>query len=187
MTKPANDRLIAFTLISSAAFAGGNLFIGLSIGGYWISLSPVDYMAVFFGQWLFFLLTIMPLLLMTLYGLIKSAKYDADTPAIASYWRPAILCLIATCLITILFHMPLNLRLGAATFTPEQAANSALYGVLSIFGRVTPENADFTRTLWLIGHVPRIILAIAIPYLVIGAALKRHDMAASGPRVTQQG
>lgn len=178
MDSSADNRLATFTILSSAAFAGGNLFIGLSMGGYWLSLEPTEFAKSFFGQWLFFLLTIMPLLLMTLYGLLRSSRSDAADPDLRALWRGAILCFGATCFITVVFHMPLNLRLGAATFSPEQAATSGLYGLLSIFGRVTPENAGFTRALWLIGHLPRIGLSIAIPILALRAANGRRDPSA---------
>jgi len=172
MTRPAGDRLLAFTIFSSAAFAGGNLFIDLSMGAYWLSLSPAEFMANFFGQWMFFLLTIMPLVLMTLWGLVRSANRDADDPALSALWRRAIVCFVATLLVTVVIHVPLNLRLGAAAFRPaDVAATSDLYNVLSVFGAVTPETADFTRTLWLLAHIPRILLAIAVPYLAMSAAV----------------
>ena len=146
----AHDRrssLDAFTLFSTAAFAGGNLFIGLSMGAYWLSLDPTVFMETFFGQWLRFLFTIMPLLLMSLYRLVVSLRRDEGDPVLGKLWRAAIRSWIATCLITLLFHMPLNLRLGAATFTPEEAATSDLYALLSLFGSVTAENASFTRAI----------------------------------------
>ncbi len=163
-------RIHGFTVASSAAFAGANLFIGLSMGGYWLSLDPTEYLSLFFGQWLWFLATVMPLLLMTLYGLIASALLDRDNGALRPVWRRAMTCLVATCLITVAFHMPLNLRLGAATYTPEQAAASGVYPLLALFGAVTPESAGFTRALWLIGHAPRVLLAIAISWFAMQAA-----------------
>jgi hypothetical protein len=174
MALDSRAQLDAFTLFSTAAFAGGNLFIGLSMGAYWLSLDPSVFMQTFFGQWLRFLVTIMPLLLMSLYGLVASARRDVDDPALGGLWRIAILCWVATCLITLLFHMPLNLRLGAATFSPAQAATASLYGVLSLFGTVTPENAAFTRTIWLLGHIPRIGLTIAVFYFAALAILGRR-------------
>ncbi len=176
MAIDSRSRLDAFTLFSTAAFAGGNLFIGLSMGAYWLSLDPVVFMETFFGQWLRFLATIMPLLLMSLYGLVASSRRDAADPVLRGLWRTAILCWVATCLITAAFHMPLNLRLGAATFTQEGAATSGLYSILGVFGRVTPENASFTRAIWLIGHTPRIALAIAIPYLAMRAVFIRRAL-----------
>lgn len=168
------DRLDAITLISGAAFAGGNLFIGLSMGTYWLSLDAFVFMETFFGQWLRFLFTIMPLLLSTLYGLVRSAQIDAGDPALSRLWRLAIWCWIATCLITLVLHMPLNLRLGAATFSPEEAAASGFYGILSVFGSVTPQTAGFTRAIWLLGHIPRIALAIALCLFAVQAVFQRR-------------
>ncbi|MDW4500242.1 hypothetical protein R5H30_19805 [Sulfitobacter sp. D35] len=168
------DRLDMITLLSSSAFAGGNLFIGLSMGAYWLSLEASVFMETFFGQWLRFLFTIMPLLLLTLYGLVRSARLDAGDPALRRLWRRAILCWVATCLITLVLHMPLNLRLGAATFSPEEAAASNLYGLLSLFGSVTPETAGFTRAIWLLGHVPRIALAVALSVFAMQAVFHRR-------------
>ncbi|SLN26009.1 hypothetical protein ROJ8625_01035 [Roseivivax jejudonensis] len=176
MTAEDRRKLHILTIFSAAAFAGGNLFIGLSMGAYWLSLGPEDYIAAFFTQWLRFLLTIMPLLLMTLYGLIRSAALDKDDPARWRLWRRALAFWIATCLITLVFHMPLNLRLGAATFTAEEAAGSALYGVLSIFGTVTTENAGFTRAIWLLGHIPRVLLAIALSIVAMQAVFQWHEI-----------
>jgi hypothetical protein len=168
-------RLDAVTLFASAAFAGGNLFIGVSMGAYWLSLDATTFLETFFGQWLRFLFTIMPLLLLTLYGLVRSARLDASDPALRRLWQRAILCWIATCLITLVFHMPLNLRLGAATFSPEEAATSSLYAVLNVFGHVTLENASFTRAIWLFGHLPRIALAIASFVFAARAILVRQS------------
>ena len=163
-------RIHGFTVASSAAFAGANLFIGLSMGGYWLSLDPTEYLSLFFVQWLWFLLTVMPLLLMTLYGLIASARLDSRDDVRRPVWGRAMTCLVATCLITLALHMPLNLRLGAATFAPERAAESGLYPLLALFGAVTPESAAFTRSLWLIGHAPRVILASAVSWFAMLAA-----------------
>ncbi|MGB3407722.1 MAG: hypothetical protein WBA67_09530 [Jannaschia sp.] len=179
MATDTRRNLDIFTLFSVGAFAGAHLFIGLSMGTYWLSLDPVVFMETFFGQWLRFLATIMPLLLMSLYFLIRSARRDAADPALARLWRLAIWYLIADCLITALFHMPLNLRLGAATFSPEQAATSALYGVLSLFGSVTPDTASFTRAIWLTGHIPRILLTIACFYFAARAVLDRRPQDAA--------
>ncbi len=121
----------------------------------------------------------MPLLLMSLYGLILSARRDAHDPAIRGLWRLAILCWVATCLITLVFHMPLYLRLGAATFSAEATAGSALHGLLGIFGSVTPESAGCTRTIWLLGHLLRIGLAIAVFYFAARAVFDRRAGAAT--------
>lgn len=67
----------ALAIIASAAFAGGNLFIGLSMGYYWMGLDTTVFMQGFWPPFTTFLYTIMPLFLLTLAGLILSAR---------SYW-----------------------------------------------------------------------------------------------------
>lgn len=106
MASDARSRLDAFTLFSAAAFAGGNLFIGLSMGAYWLSFDASVFMTTFFGQWLRFLATIMPLLLMSLYGLVVSARLDRNNRALRRLWHLAIGCWIAACIITAVFHLP---------------------------------------------------------------------------------
>jgi hypothetical protein len=69
-------RVNALAVIASGAFGGANLFIGLSMGVYWLSLSPTDFAAQFFPQFSNFLYTIMPLFLLMPVGLILSARLD---------------------------------------------------------------------------------------------------------------
>ena len=66
----------ALAIVASATFAGGNLFIGLSMGSYWMSLDPIVFMQGFWPQFTTFLYTIMPLFLLTLVGLVLSARLD---------------------------------------------------------------------------------------------------------------
>jgi hypothetical protein len=48
MTAPYRSRVNALAVITSAAFFGANAFIGLSMGVYWLSLPPADFVAQFF-------------------------------------------------------------------------------------------------------------------------------------------
>ena len=105
-------------------FAGGNLFIGLSMGAYWLSLDPLVFMHGFWAQFTTFLYTIMPLFLLTLVGLVLSARLDWDQPQTQTLWLFAIALYVATSLITLGFHMPENLRLHDALYTAEQAASA---------------------------------------------------------------
>lgn len=68
------SRMNGLAVTTSAAFFGANLFIGLSIGTYWLTLPPVDFVAEFFPQFSNFLYTIMPLFLAMLVGLVFSAR-----------------------------------------------------------------------------------------------------------------
>jgi hypothetical protein len=152
-TQPYRRRVNTLAVVASAAFAGGNLFIGLSMGAYWLSLEPLVFMNGFWGQFTNFLFTIMPLFLLTLVGLVLSARLDWNRPDLKRLWLIAIGLYVVTSLITIGVHMPENLRLRAAVYTAEQASAA--------------------RTYWLVAHIPRMIFALGIPILAMRAILKR--------------
>ena len=146
-------RVYTLTVISAAAFAGANLFIGLSIGAIWLSMEPLAFMNGFWSQFTRFTYTIMPLFTLTLIGLILSARVDwGDRPA-RRLWLIALGLYALTSAITMLYHLPLNLTLRAAEFNAEQAAAA--------------------RTGWLLWNIPRVILAFAIPVLAMRAIFER--------------
>jgi hypothetical protein len=141
-------------IVASAAFAGGNLFIGISMGAYWLSLDPLVFMHGFWSQFTTFLYTIMPLFLLTLIGLILSARLDWKQPKLKRLWLIAIALYVLTSLITMGFHMPENLRLREALYTSDQAATARLH--------------------WLLGHIPRVLMSVAIPLLALRAVTERE-------------
>lgn len=151
---PYRRRVNTLAVVASAAFAGGNLFIGLSMGVYWMSLDPLIFMRDFWPQFTTFLNTIMPLFLLTLIGLVLSARLDWNQPALKRLWLIAIGLYVVTSLITIGYHMPENLRLRDALYTSEQAASA--------------------RLSWLLAHIPRVLLALGIPILALRAIFDRH-------------
>ncbi|MEM1363749.1 MAG: anthrone oxygenase family protein [Pseudomonadota bacterium] len=142
-------RVNALALIASAAFGGANMFIGTSMGVYWLSLDPLDFMNSFGSQFQRFLFTIMPLFLLMLVGIVLSARLDWQRQSVRRSWVVAIGLYVVLSLITVGFHMPENLRLIAAEYTSEQA--------------------DAARSYWLLGHVPRVILGFLIPWYVFKA------------------
>ena len=109
----------SIAIVASAAFAGGNLFIGLSMGAYWLGQDPLDFMHGFWTQFSVFLYTIMPLFLLTLLGLILSAHLDRDQPKLRRVWLIAIGLYVVISLITLGFHMPENLRLREAAYNKQ--------------------------------------------------------------------
>ena len=153
-------RVNALAIVASAAFFGGNLFIGLSMGTHRLSLDPLVFMHGFWPQFTSFLYTIMPLFLLTLVGLIFSARLDWDQPRLKRLWLIAIALYVATSLITMAYHLPENLRLRAALYTSEEAAAALRY--------------------WLIGHVPRVLLSLGIPLLALRAVRARPVIGPKG-------
>jgi hypothetical protein len=161
-------RVNALAVLTSAAFFGANLFIGLSMGAYWLSLAPADFVAQFFPQFSNFLYTIMPLFLLMPVGLILSARLDRETPEARRNWGIALWLYLAVSLITLFIHMPLNVRLAAAIGSPLGDA-LGFYKSIALVGPVTDENAGTTRALWLLGHIPRVLLTLALPVYALRA------------------
>ncbi|MFA8388210.1 MAG: anthrone oxygenase family protein [Pelagibaca sp.] len=168
MDTSANNRLFTFTIIASAAFAGANLFIGLSIGAYWLQLAPTEFVMQFFPQFSNFLYTIMPLFLGMMVGLILSALRDWHRPTARRNWVIALWLYLALSLITVLFHMPLNVRLAAAIGSPVGDVLD-FYKSIALVGPVTDENAATIRGIWLLGHIPRVLITLAIPVYALRA------------------
>ncbi|MEO0744461.1 MAG: hypothetical protein AAFY49_03850, partial [Pseudomonadota bacterium] len=112
------NRVNALAIITSAAFFGANLFIGASMGVYWLGLAPADFVAQFFPQFNNFLYTIMPLFLAMLVGLILSARLDWRNAPARRNWVIALWLYLVLSLITVFYHMPLNVRLATAVGSP---------------------------------------------------------------------
>lgn len=161
-------RVNALAVITSAAFGGANLFIGASIGVYWLGLPPADFAAQFFPQFSNFLYTIMPLFLLMPVGLILSARLDRGAPDARHNWIIALWLYLAVSLITVFFHMPLNVRLAEAVGSPV-ADTLSFYTGIALVGPVTDDNAGTIRALWLLGHIPRIFITLALPIYALRA------------------
>lgn len=165
---PYRTRVNALAIVTSAAFFGANLFIGSSMGVYWLSLAPADFVAQFFPQFNNFLYTIMPLFLLMLVGLILSARLDWDVAPARRNWVIALWLYLGLSLITILYHMPLNVRLAAAIGAPL-GDTLDFYKSIALVGPVTEENSATIRTVWLLGHIPRVLITLAIPIYALRA------------------
>lgn len=163
----------ALTLTVAAAFAGGNLFIGLSMGSYWLSLDPSQFYEAFFFQWLRFLYTIMPLFLVLLLGLVLSARLDWQDRVLRRKWLIAIGLYGLVTMITSIIHLPINLRIGTEVLSGLSAPISNWVDLIDLYGQASPAAAADVRFTWLLWHVPRILLTMAIPFFVFSAVLER--------------
>ncbi|MEM9573717.1 MAG: hypothetical protein AAF870_00640 [Pseudomonadota bacterium] len=176
----------ALTLTVAAAFAGGNLFIGLSMGSYWLSLDPGQFYNAFFFQWLRFLYTIMPLFILLLIGLILSARLDWQERTLRRKWSIAIGLYVIVTLITSIVHLPINLRIGTEVLSNAPEPLSNWTDQIGIFGQASPSAAGDVRATWLLWHVPRILVTMAIPFVAFNAITSRLpeqdlDRSTAGP------
>ena len=138
------------------------------MGVYWLSLPPADYVAQFFPQFNNFLYTIMPLFLLMPVGLILSARLDWSVAPARRNWVIALWLYGAVSLITIFYHMPLNVRLAAAIGSPVGDVLH-FYKSIALAGPVTEANAAMVRALWLLGHIPWVLITLATPVYVVRA------------------
>ncbi|MEZ5800088.1 MAG: hypothetical protein R3D29_05985 [Nitratireductor sp.] len=130
-------------------------------------------MAQFFPQFSNFLYTIMPLFLLMLAGLILSARLDWHIAPARRNWVISLWLYLAVSLITVFYHMPLNVRLAAAIGSPVGDALD-FYKSIALVGPVTEQNAATIRMLWLLGHIPRVLITLAIPVYVLRAMAARN-------------
>jgi hypothetical protein len=110
----------------------------------------------------------MPLFLAMLVGLILSARLDWHNAPARQNWVIALWLYLAVSLITIFYHMPLNVQLAAAIGSPVGDA-LAFYKSIALVGPVTEDNAATIRATWLLGHAPRVLLTLAIPVYALRA------------------
>lgn len=152
-------RVNALAIFCSAAFAGCNLFIGLSMGTYWLGLDPIAFMNGFWTQFTHFAFTVVPLFTLTLIGLVLSARLDWSEPKLRRLWLIALGLYIATSAITLGYHLPENFRLREAYYSAEEASAA--------------------RSMWLTLHIPRILLAFGIPLAALWAVFERGSAQSS--------
>ena len=140
--------LYIFTTISSSAFFGASLFIGLSIGSLWLKVEPVEFMNQFWTQFESFTLTIMPLFTLTLVGFVACTKMDWQISAAKKYWLIALAFYIATFLLTLFYFRPVNFAFKAAAYSGDEISHA--------------------RKMWLSVNVLRLFF-ICIPYFSLKA------------------
>lgn len=142
-------------ILASAAFAGGGLLILVSYGVRWLGTDPLVWRAGFWDEFLNFALTIIPLNLITLAGLVLSARLDWQDQAIRRIWMIAIWLYIANTVFTLGYFIPQN--------------------ILLIWDNYTADAASTVRATWLGLHVIRVAIALAVPVFALLAVIRRAE------------
>ncbi|MGB3407938.1 MAG: hypothetical protein WBA67_10630 [Jannaschia sp.] len=140
-------------IVASAAFAGGGLLILVSYGIRWLGTDPLVWRAGFWDEFLNFALTIIPLNLITLVGLVLSVRLDWQNRPVRRMWMWAVWLYVANTAFTLGYFIPQNILLIWDSYTAEQAST--------------------VRATWLGLHVIRVIIALAVPVFALLAALER--------------
>lgn len=142
-------------VVASAAFAGGGLLILLSYGIRWLGTDPLVWRAGFWDEFVNFDLTIIPLNMITLVGLVLSARLDWQDRPIRRTWMIAIWLYVANTVFTLSYFIPQNILLIWDSYTAAQASS--------------------IRATWLGLHVLRVVIATAVPVYAILAVIRRAE------------
>jgi hypothetical protein len=145
----------AIAIVASAAFAGGGLLILVSYGIRWLGTDPLVWRAGFWSEFVNFALTIIPVNVITLVGLVLSARLDWQDRPLRQLWMRAIWLYVANTVFTLGYFIPQNILLIWDSYTAAEASN--------------------VRATWLGLHVLRVAIALAVPVVALRAVLKRLD------------
>lgn len=154
---PATYRKIVnlVAVVHAAAFAGGGLLILLSYGIRWLGMDPLVWRAGFWDEFLNFAITIIPLNMITLVGLVLSARLDWQDRPVRRLWMRAIWLYVANTVFTLGYFIPQN--------------------ILLIWDSYSAAEASFIRATWLGLHILRVAIAFAVPIYALLAVMKRIE------------
>ena len=146
-------------IVASAAFAGGGLLILLSYGIRWLGTDPLVWRAGFWDEFLNFALTIIPLNLITLVGLVLSVRLYWQNHPVRRLWMWAIWLYVANTVFTLGYFIPQNILLIWDTYSATEASG--------------------IRATWLGLHVIRVAIALAVPVFALLAVLEQSERSAT--------
>jgi hypothetical protein len=156
MTRATYRKTVNITaVVASAAFAGGGLLILVSYGIRWLGTDPLVWRAGFWDDFLNFALTIIPVNVITLVGLVLSARLDWRSRPVRRVWMWAVWLYVANTLFTLGYFIPQNILLIWDNYTAAEASN--------------------VRAKWLGLQVIRVAIALAVPVFALLAILKHSD------------
>lgn len=123
LTRPIFNIL---AVCGSGAFAGALLTIGLTLGQYWRSLPPDEFLDWFSKNSTFVMRTIPFVLLPTLVGLVGSVWLSWPDRDQRLLWGSALACVILLLVVTAAGNGPLN-----SQFASKSVATAEVPGMLS--------------------------------------------------------
>ncbi len=148
----------AIAILASAAFAGGGTLILLSYGIRWLGTDPLVWRAGFWAEFLNFAITIIPLNMITLVGLVLSLRLDWRDQPVRRLWIIALGLYAANTVFTLGYFIPQNILLISDNYTADEASS--------------------VRATWLGLHVLRVIIAAAVPVYAFLAVMRRTEQGA---------
>ncbi len=110
-------------IIGTSAFIGNLLVIGLSFGGYWQTLEPMEFMRQFGVQFPLLLAPTMGILLPAIIATVAMVVQTKSQKSVRKSWIVALVCLMITCTITSVYHLPTNFGFMDMKYSPEIATS----------------------------------------------------------------
>ncbi|MEM9220480.1 MAG: anthrone oxygenase family protein [Cyanobacteria bacterium P01_F01_bin.150] len=130
--------IVAITaIIAIAAFAGNMINIGMSYAGYWQSIDPIEFMEDFKVKFPLLLTPTATTLLPALITTLLSVVFNRKNPATRRLWLIALLGLLLTVVITLIYHLPTNLAFINLEYGAAEATHKLKIWVLLHWVRVT--------------------------------------------------
>lgn len=112
MTPDSYRKTVNITaVVAPAAFAGGGLLILVSYGIRWMGTDPLIWRAGFWDAFLNFALTIIPVNLITFFGLVLSLRMDWLNRPVRRLWMWVIWFHVANNVFTLGYFIPQNIFL----------------------------------------------------------------------------
>lgn len=156
MTPETYRKVVNITaVVASAAFAGGGLLILVSYGIRWLGTDPLVWRAGFWDEFVNFALTIIPVNVITLAGLVLSIRLDWQNRPARRLWMWAVWLYVANTVFTLGYFIPQN--------------------ILLIWDSYSAAEASRIRATWLALHVIRVAIALAVPVFALLAVLKHSE------------
>ncbi len=147
-----NKKLFIFQLLAvggSAAFFGVMLTIGLGLGKYWLDLEPLVFAQWFKDYYSLLLPWAMLVLSPALIGVIGALVMRKSHRVEYKWWKIALISLSVAFLITLVYHLPANVRIWSLEQSSTEVA--------------TELNS------WLIMHVLRVVASLVAAYATFRA------------------
>ena len=110
-------------IIAIAAFAGNMINIGMSYARYWQSIEPIAFMQDFKMKFPLLLAPTAATLLPALMATLLSVIFNWNTPEIRSLWLIALVGLLLTIAITLIYHLPNNLAFMGLKYSAAKATS----------------------------------------------------------------
>jgi hypothetical protein len=107
-------------IIAIAAFAGNMINIGMSYASYWQSIDPIAFMEDFKVKFPLLLPPTAATLLPALIATMLSVVFNWKNPETRSFWLIALLGLLLTIAITLIYHLPTNFAFMVWNIVPPR-------------------------------------------------------------------